>query len=241
MTTEYNTPKIVTDNLVLCLDAGNTKSYPGTGETWTDIMGGDDATLENGPTFNSGNGGSIVLDGSNDYVLNANSGVLPDAMVLFTFSIWMYFDANPSGSFGSSTKGSVIFSGNAVGKSEFIIKVNGTSGPPYSISFGRYGGSTAGSCEVTNLDMPIQQWHNVVLVRNGTSSQVMYLNGTSIGTGNVSNSFTSASMYIGGAPSQALYSGYFNGKIGNILKYNRALTAAEVKQNFDAQKERFGL
>ena len=68
MATDYN-PSIVTDGLVLCLDAANTKSYPGSGTTWTDISGkGYDGTLTNGPTFSSDNLGCIVFDGSNDRV-----------------------------------------------------------------------------------------------------------------------------------------------------------------------------
>ena len=68
-------PDIVTDNLVLCLDAGDRKSYPGTGTTWTDRSGNANGTLINGPTFNSANSGSIVFDGSNDsvtHVYNSN-------------------------------------------------------------------------------------------------------------------------------------------------------------------------
>ena len=67
MSSIYN-PHIVTDGLVLALDAGNTKSYPGSGTTWTDTVGGNTGTLTNGPTYSSGDGGSIVFDGSNDYI-----------------------------------------------------------------------------------------------------------------------------------------------------------------------------
>jgi len=64
-----NGPKIVTSGLVLALDAGNTKSYPGSGTVWTDLSGnGNTGTLTNGPTFNSSNGGSIVFDGVDDFV-----------------------------------------------------------------------------------------------------------------------------------------------------------------------------
>ena len=65
----FHSPRIVTDGLVLCLDAGNTKSYPGSGTTWTDLSGRrNNGTLTNGPTFDSANGGSIVFDGTNDTV-----------------------------------------------------------------------------------------------------------------------------------------------------------------------------
>ena len=66
--------KIITDGLVMHLDAAQLRSYPTTGTTWTDLSGnGNNGTLINGPTFNSGNGGSIVFDGVNDYVTGFNS------------------------------------------------------------------------------------------------------------------------------------------------------------------------
>ena len=61
-------PKIVTDGLILSIDAANKKSYPGSGTTWTDLAGSNDGTLTNGPTFDSGDGGSIVFDGADDYI-----------------------------------------------------------------------------------------------------------------------------------------------------------------------------
>ena len=68
-----HSPRIVTDGLVLCLDAASKRSYPGAGTTWTDLKGGNNGTLTNGPTFDADNGGSIVFDGSDDYV-NCGNG-----------------------------------------------------------------------------------------------------------------------------------------------------------------------
>ena len=62
-----HSPKIVTDNLVFFLDAGNTKSYPGTGTAWTDMSGSGNTTTLSGATYNSDNSGNILFDGSNDY------------------------------------------------------------------------------------------------------------------------------------------------------------------------------
>jgi hypothetical protein len=78
-------PKIVSSGLVLCLDAANKLSYPGTGTTWTDLSGtGKNLTLTNGPTFNAGNMGSIVFDGTNDYaVVNPVS-----AFNIYCISMW---------------------------------------------------------------------------------------------------------------------------------------------------------
>ena len=64
-----HSPNIVTDVLVLCLDAANRRSYPGSGNSWLDLSGnGNNGTLTNGPTYSSANGGSLVFDGVDDYV-----------------------------------------------------------------------------------------------------------------------------------------------------------------------------
>ena len=64
-------PIETTDGLVLHLDAGNTRSYPGSGNTVYDLSGfGNTSALTNGPTYNSSNLGAFVLDGSNDYILD---------------------------------------------------------------------------------------------------------------------------------------------------------------------------
>ena len=69
-------PEIAESGLVLALDAGNLKSYPGSGTTWTDLSGGGNTgTLTNGPTYSSANGGSLVFDGTNDYIsLSSSNG-----------------------------------------------------------------------------------------------------------------------------------------------------------------------
>ena len=72
MTVEYNIPKTVTDGLVLALDAGNTKSYPGSGSTWTDTIGGNNGTLTNGPTHSSNSGGYFDFPNSNSYIQLSN-------------------------------------------------------------------------------------------------------------------------------------------------------------------------
>ena len=63
-----HSPRIITDGLVLCLDAANRQSYPGSGTVWTDLAGSNNGTLTNGPTFSSANGGSIVFDGVDDFI-----------------------------------------------------------------------------------------------------------------------------------------------------------------------------
>jgi len=87
----FTGPNISTSGLVLALDAANTKSYPGSGTTWTDMSGNNNnGTLTNGPTFNSANGGSIVFDGSNDFVTLGNQSVLGFTNGIFSVEAWVY-------------------------------------------------------------------------------------------------------------------------------------------------------
>jgi hypothetical protein len=236
----YGGPNVITSGLVLSLDAGNTRSYPGTGTTWTDLSGNNNTgTLVNGPTFSTANNGYLVLDGTNDYVTSIAS--LPNGTNLFTYSVWIYF-TSISGNFGPF-KASALLSGNAVGALEFYLANAGDgTTTPATLVLARYGGSTTGSCviNVTSL-MSNLNWYNIVLVRDGSASQQVYLNGVNIGSGTVSNGWIFSTVYIGGAPLNASYSGYHNGRISNAQLYNRALTAEEVTQNFNALRGRFGI
>ena len=79
---------IVTDGLVFYVDAANSKSYPGTGTDWADLSGDATATLTNGPTYSSNNGGYIDFDGSNDHV--EVTGINVSALSAFTLEAWVY-------------------------------------------------------------------------------------------------------------------------------------------------------
>jgi hypothetical protein len=107
-----HSPRIVTDGLVLCLDAANARSYPGTGTTWTDRSGnGNDGTLTNGPTFDSDNGGILSFDGTNENLTIPS--VTFNSIELWcyrtqTFSNWHYlFDARGGMSQGWFANGSI--------------------------------------------------------------------------------------------------------------------------------------
>jgi hypothetical protein len=216
----------------------NSLAYP---TTWTDLSGsGNTGTLTNGPTYSSANGGSIVFDGTNDYL---TAGSTPSGTDLFTLSIWVYFNTNISGNFDAPNYyGCVLFSGNSLGTIELYILTNGfVAGPPYTIGLAAYGVANTGSCTISNINMPIQRYHNIVAVRDGSASQKIYLNGQLLTTGNVSNSLTAGTLHVAGAPAQANYSGHLNGRVSNVSIYNRALSASEVSQNFNALRSRFSI
>ena len=87
----FTGPNIIKDGLVLTLDASSQRSYPGSGTTWYDLSGnGNNGTLTNGPTFDSGNGGSIVFDGTNDYVNGpTTNSVIGNNISLISLSAWV--------------------------------------------------------------------------------------------------------------------------------------------------------
>jgi hypothetical protein len=184
----YN-PACVTSGLVLCLDAGNVKSYPGSGVTWTDLSGyGNVGTLTNGPSYNSANGGSIVSFTSADMRLfGAYSGAtnqLASGFTGSTFRVWIAGWQNLS----------IVCSTNVI----YNITIT------YANSIFKY-----------------------------------YLNGSYISSlstaSNLFNNMGIGNTYI------LSYGSYFNGNIYNFLIYGRQISDAEVTQNFNALRGRYGL
>lgn len=228
----YN-PRIVTDGLVLALDAGNVKSYPGSGTTWTDLSGGgNNGTLTNGPTYNSSNGGSIVFDGSNDYInsIQSSSVQLTDSM---TISCW--FRPN---NFAGGRQGLV----GRNGLNEYTITLESAGGVSfYFASIGQPGDYFNGASFMT-FGQTNGVYQNLVFVRDYTANFVYcYKNGTLVSTssslaGISKPTATSGPMTIGFGNG-----GYFNGRVSNVMLYNRALTAAEITQNFNATRARYGI
>ena len=219
-------PKIVTSGLVLCLDAGNSKSYPGTGTTWTDLSGnGYNGTLTNGPTFNSNNQGNIVFDGTNDFVVMANSSSVP-VEGPGTIDIW----ANYSLITGSNrTLFSLVSGGNKA------IQLGTRTGNANGLVWA-YGGSSILSYSYPILDT-ISNW---TLTFNG-SNLTLYLNGLSNASTTTATNQTGSNGIIRLGTYDSVGNEPFNGKIYSSRLYNRVLSAAEVLQNYNATKGRFNL
>jgi hypothetical protein len=237
-----HSPRIVTDGLVLCLDAGNTKSYVGSGTTWRDLSGrGNTGTLTNGPTYSSSNGGSIVFDGVDDYVTIPSSTDYEFGTGDFTIEWWQYIESFVSQYFA-------IIHANANGANS---SSNASIGIRYesSGSYLRVGGNGVSTVDFTSLTTSTGVWTHCALVRTGSTLK-FFVNTTQVGgdktfTSNVSTASPSNSTgYIGGAyfggGSGTLYSN--NGKISNLRVYRgKGLTASEVSQNFNALRGRFGI
>jgi hypothetical protein len=217
---------IVTNGLVLCLDAGKPDSYNRIGTTWTDFSGnGNNGTLTNGPIFDSNNFDSIVFDGTNDYVqLTSISSQFTTDM---TAESWIYITSN------SSDWVRIVGTGGNGG--------NRTFGLWYDVNrrllWQRYGAGDPGIYPTTPI-IELNKWQHVCATTSGTS-HALYLNGVSIGTATATGPWASSNENI--TIGFAGFHTYITGRISMIKLYNRALSAQEILQNYNAQKSRFGL
>ena len=233
-------PSIVTDNLFMHLDASNASSYPGTGSTWTDLTGNGNNGTISGATWSSTDGGLFDFDGVNDQVQIAhNSSLSLSSSVQRTIQVWVKFDALGA----TSTQQIPVF-----GKLSSSFAFDGYWGGLY--------GNTGTIRVVTNgtaiqrittstLTVSINTWYLFTFISRITSTSnttKVYINGTEYattahGTDGYSESNPLYLGYIGAGVSSL----YLNGKIGACYFYTDGLSAAEVTQNFDATKSRYGL
>lgn len=229
-------PKIVTDGLVLCLDAGNTRSYPGSGTAWNDLSKeGNNGTLINGPTFNTGSGGSIVFDRVDDYVScnsNTNAGS--------NFSVFAWI--NP---------GNINIRNGIVGNSYSFGDRQGF----YLSTATNYGGTTntffisVGQDQAyrtaANNSISLNRWNYIGgIVSNGGQDIKLYSNGieTSYLGGFLSSNvvlYNNNQLLIGSRNTNTPEP--FAGNIAQVSIYNKILSAQEILQNYNATKTRYGL
>ena len=225
----HNNPRIVTDGLVLCLDANAKRSYSGSGSTWSDVSGNDyDGTI-NGATYNAG--GYFNFDGTNDYI-NLPYSALWQNISQISYDLWFNPDVvNVRQGLISSHAGASGANNDAI---EIEIQSNGNS----FVGFRSTNGTFYNALYSTALSA--NTWYNLTGVLS--SSEIKYyLNGQLVATqsswpgGNVANSASQTLML-------ARYSThYLNGKIGSFRAYNRPLSSDEISQNYNAMKSRFGL
>jgi len=228
---------IVTDGLVLALDAANPRSYVSGSSVWRDMVSSDvTGSLVNAPTFNSDNGGVIVFDGVNDYVSTSLQNIERPC----TFSIWINL-ISLSGwmtFFGQDTsvlipRGRFYFQkANSTGEGAIQNRVN------FSLV------TSGGNIVVANANnnITINKWYNYCASLTTTTIS-LYENGILQNTTNDSNSFLTpnTSILVGAGYYNNAIVDYIAGKIPNVQIYNRALSAQEILQNYNATKTRFGL
>lgn len=235
-----HSPKIVTDGLVLCLDAGSPKSYGGSGTVWTDISrNGNNGTLVNGPTYSAANGGSIVFDGFNDYVNIPYSSILaPTAQISFEATVYLTnWDVSTDSRILSKTQSG----GYQIGFNENNFITNGYLGGLL------YAGGSYRMVRIPRSSVS-SGWHHLAFTFDGRYFK-MYLDGINVNSydiGSITTISYSAnnSLLIGaeaGSGSTPDGGSYLNGRVSSVKIYNRGLSQSEILQNFNATKGRCGL
>jgi hypothetical protein len=238
-----HSPSIVSSNLILALDAANPKSYPGSGNTWFDITGrGNHGTLINGPSYSSNSGGFISCDGVNDYIEILDNSIFDFGSNNFSVEHWFRKNATSSNSnyWGVNKWNSA---GPGAGTNEWFVTLgNSSSGIGESIQFGIESGSTLYEMVIPNTPT-LYLWNQVVAIRSGAGLSV-YLNGAMIGSSSPSGMASNTSVNnISGRNiriANSALNNYYNKCDSSIVRiYRQALSADEVKQNYDATKKRY--
>jgi hypothetical protein len=235
-----NGPTIVTNGLVLALDAGDRNSYVSGSNTWFDLTGVNNGTLTNGPTFDSGSGGSIVFDGVDDNV------ILGDVLNLgtndLTINAWIKLASGPNNDM-------YIFSKSKAASQNYRYGFTIYTGKVGTFFQGNTPGLDVGPLGSTTLTPNV--WYMVTTVLTRSSVINMYVNGvqeTLVGSNTISQwnglDFQSTNPARVGSYTQSDNLSpllFFKGLINITQVYFRALSAQEVLQNYNATKGRFGL
>jgi hypothetical protein len=217
----YRGANIVTDGLVLALDAANTKSYPGSGTTWSDLSGNNNSgSLTNGPAFNSINGGNFVLDGIDDYILHSTP-----TLTTFTIDITyspLTFDTNTA----TERYNYILASFNQ----NMLCRYNNTNSGN-NILIANHRGT---DIVLSNLGHTVNSTYNIVITfDDSTKNTIVYINSSLI-----SNTTYSATLRY---QNNRQLGATFNCRIYSYKVYNRVLNFSEVAQNYNGTKSRFNL
>jgi hypothetical protein len=218
-------PGIVTTNLSMFLDAGNASSYSGSGTAWTDLSGNSrNGTLTNGPTYTSADGGSIVFDGTNDFVQCSGSITATAA----TFVTWMRRNG-PQGNFDGIlySRGSVATGISFFGTTNKISYTWNDAVNTYSWDSG--------------LTIPDLTWCMVAVSVTSTTATAYLCQSSGITSAINTVSHTSTTLDDIKIGRDEVDIRYFTGNIATAMIYDRALSADEITQNFNALRGRFGL
>lgn len=210
-------PGIITSGLVLCLDAANTKSYPGSGTTWYDVSGGNyNATLVSSPTYNAG--GYFVFTGTQSAtVTNPLFAIQTSSNQVWTVSAWLNVDDTT----GQSLINFGIGLYPSYGTNNSLLYLNSGANDYYT-----YGGDVGGL-----------GWKYITFrFNNSNGTRTIYSNAANISTSGPNNTSTPVALNATSTIASNL-----RGNLSKLEIYNRMLTDNEVQQNFNALRSRFGV
>jgi hypothetical protein len=216
----YGKNSIVTDNLVVYLDPGNGMSYSGSGTNVEDLTAYDnDGVMTGGVTYESTDGGRFSFDGDNDYIRITN-GPFNVGSGDFTIEAFAYYTG--------SSYGGIFASGDTNGGNGIILAKD-------KFWLGHSGGGS-----IITYSMPLNQWLHVVGVKSGNDLK-LYVNDVMVG--NLTTATVNPVMTTGDIGSRYTNSKSYDmmGYIGLFRFYTTALSEAQITNNFNASKGRFGL
>ena len=230
---DYNLVVYTSDN---CSDTGTyqvgTVSLDFGGTTWTDLSGRGNTGTLNGVGYSASNGGSLTFDGSDDYVLVSSNASIPYGSTARTVSIWFYTNTTT----WASNVNNLFYYGA------------GSDGASFGIDFSTYPSMEVFTWGSGTNDFLFSTtysqvgWKNITVTYNGATTILIYENGVFTQTFTLPSvrNTTTSDVYIG-AINPNILAGYYDGNIAQVSIYNRALSAAEVSQNFNALRGRFGI
>jgi len=227
----YYGPRIVTDNLVTYLDAASSKSYSGSGSTWTDISrSNNNASLVNSPTFSSANLGGFIFDGTNDYA--SISSFTNTFNGPFSLSVTFYQTSN--------TVSQVLFSNYNGGSNDgLFMQINSAGeGSGLRITYRQLGTDVFNFTQTAPVSL--NQFYNIVCTYNGANAYTYY--------NAVRQSVSAAATTYFSPANTTLFIGtltgadrLFTGRFYDIKIYKKGLSETEVAQNYNTLKGRFKL
>ena len=231
-------PDIITKDLKFSVDAADERSYPRSGTTWFSLVDSINGTLTNGPTFNSGNKGSIIFDGTDDYISLGQSNNVGYNQTTTSWEVWIKSSDN-----GSSSDMWATFMGTRYGNSMQIGRYSGSSNLGILAATSADGTGSGSNINLASTGVTVfdEEWHCCVVTFD-TGVFKVYVDGELVQTDSQRSGqllTTSTDTFgIGGSPGS---SRYFGGDIAIARIYNKTLTIGEVQQNFNGIKNRFGL
>ena len=224
-----HSPRMVTDGLMTYLDAANSRSYSGSGNTWYDLLGRINFTLQNSPPFLANSaGGSIGFTAANYHWASSSNNL--SLMTRFTVEVWHYYT-------GANTGPAPCIVTETYYGSTGQINVNlGSTTNATGLRVGFYNG---GWNDSSTYALSANNWYHISGTFDGTNLR-LYINGI--------NQVTTPN---GGTPTANTggmrlmrrwdFDEYWGGHLSTVKIYNRALSAAEIKQNFEATRDRYGI
>jgi hypothetical protein len=219
-----HSPKVVTDGLVLYLDAANQRSYPKSGTTWSDLKGSNNGTLTNGPTFNGVNGGVIEFDGTNQYAAVPHDNIFNFGTNDFSIMTNIYWK------YSSSTDKCIVeFRGsNSNSLSSWVWFINSQN----KMQVWKPNLATQSSTVLS-----VNNWYNLTIIRS-SGTLYYFVNSLQAGSSawNSSADADSSGIRLG---TRQDTTNSLNADMSNLSIYNRALTGDEVRQNYLATRGRY--